>query len=88
MGKTKKLEAVVVPVETVLNLIELATARGMQRGAQMVLAELQEHEAHRNGAEKAPEAPQSPFLGDTDTEAGQDPTRTPQLTMEALTDHG
>lgn len=55
----KEMQVVIIPVETVLNLIEMATARGMQTGARMILEE-QEAERARDVAVK----PSSPFLGD------------------------
>ena len=46
MGKDKNkktsMEVVVIPVDTVLNMIELATARGMQRGSEITLLELRD----------------------------------------------
>lgn len=54
----KKVKVVTVPVTGLLDMIEEATARGMQRGAQIVLQELQ--------ADKQPPQPKADadiFLG-------------------------
>lgn len=62
----REMQVVVIPVETVLDLIEMAVARGMRRGAQMVL---------EDQAPKEPEKPASPFLGDVEgDEAAKEPT--------------